>query len=43
MIGYLIAFWLGVGVCYGFIFFSTHPDDRSKLFSHVKALFHKDG
>ncbi len=43
MIGYLFTFWAGVAACYAFTYYSTHKDDRDKLLSNIKHLFHKDG
>lgn len=41
--GYIVAFWLGVGACYAFVHYSTHPEDRAALLSRIKGLFGKDG
>ena len=41
MTTFIVGFWIGVGVCYGVTWLSTHPADRAALFSRIKALFEK--
>jgi hypothetical protein len=41
MSNFILGFLFGAGACYGGIWLSTHPSDRSALFSKIKALFNK--
>jgi hypothetical protein len=39
---FIVGFWCGVSACYGVTWLSTHPADRSALFSRVKGWFSRN-